>query len=285
MTGLVIGSYYWTPDAGSKFNQPYRADDVRKLQKMVARHTTVPHQFAVITDQPDLFAEDADIRAIPIDKATHVPGTCFVRLMTFHARGRELIGERFLAIDLDTMIVGNIDRLVTRQEDLVLWRNPTRLPWADFPDEASRRAYVHERCPEAMRPHLDKIDFRNKSIAWRDADGNVGYVVNQLRTYYNTSVVLHRCGTKPEIWGRFDPKRPPAKDDQWYLSDRFGMDCPYFDGERDGVYRPERPDTPGSGVSGKLPENACIVTFAGSHGKADDPRVLAANPWIAEHLA
>ena len=256
---LVVATYFWQPDPGSKFAAAYTPDDVRRLQRMVAKHCTVPHEFVVITDRPEMFADDADIRTIPIDWATHVSGTCFARLMTFHPKGAEMIGERVLQIDLDTLIVGNMDHLVTRQEDLVLWRNPARIPWDDV--------------APGMPPTAAEWD----GTRWL-------HRVNQRRTYYNTSILLHRCGTLPEIWERFDPRNPPAKDDQWYLSDLFGRECAYFDGERDGVYRLAREDTPGSGVSGELPANACIVTFPGSEGKADNPVIAAANPWIEAHL-
>jgi hypothetical protein len=240
---ILVASYFWSPDPGSKFAAPYTADDVRRLQRMVAKNCSVPHEFAVITDRPELFAEDADIRAIPIDKTTHVPGTCYVRLMTFHPAGQELFGaDKLLQIDLDTLIVGNIDHLVTREEDLVMWRNPARIPW-DNPT-------MPGRC------------------------------------YYNTSCLLHRLGTMPDIWqNAAHGYRGNAKDDQWYLSNVLGSDWPYFDGTRDGVYRIAREDTPGSGVSGTLPENACIVTCPGSEGKASDPRVQALNPWIEAHLS
>ena len=284
MSRLAIITYWWSPDSGSKFAAPYRADDVRRLQRMVAKHCTVPHEFVVLTDQPDLFLDDKDIRAFHLSLAhqkTHVPKTCFVRLFTFSPYAKEALGDRVLQIDLDTMIVGNIDHLVTREEPLVLWRNPTRLPWEDL-DVEGRKAFVAKRFP-ALAPFFANVNWGEKSIAYRGDGGEKTYVVNQLRTYYNTSVVFHHCGTMPEIWQRFDPRRPPAKDDQWYLSDLFRMDCPYFDGERDGVYRTAREDTQNSGVCGALPANACIVTFPGSNGKADDPRIAAVNPWIAEH--
>jgi hypothetical protein len=276
---LVIATYFWRPDGGSKFSAP-RTKDVRRLQEMVARHCTVPHQFAVITDRPRLFTGDRDIRVIPIDKTTHVPGTCFTRLMTFHPQGRELIGERILQLDLDTVIVGNIDHLVTREEPLVLWKNPTRFPWADM-DAEGLKAHVEQSFP-GMAHLLGSVDWRQKSIAYVGDDHKNVFVVNQLRTYYNTSVVFHHCGTMPEIWWEFDPKRPPAKDDQWHLSNIFGMNCPYFDGERDGVYRRARADTPNSGIDGDK-KNACVLTFPGSHGKMDDA-FIARNPWIKEHL-
>lgn len=236
---ITVLTYFWKPDEGSKFKAPYTADDVRKLQRMVAHNLSEPHEFAVITDQPELFADDAAICAIPINRATHVPGTCYVRLMTFHPDGLNLIGARVLQMDLDCLIVGNIDHLVSRTEDLVLWRNPARHP---------------------SRPG---------------------------RPLYNTSILAHRCGTMPEIWQAFvslGKARIPAKDDQWFLSDALGPDVPYFDGARDGVYRIARDDTPGSGVDGTLPDNACVVFFTGSDGKMDNPRVLAKNPWIKEYV-
>jgi hypothetical protein len=293
---VVVATYWWSPDAGSKFTAPYKADDVRKLQRAVARNCTVPHEFAVITDQPELFAGDSNIRAIPLDRATHVPKTCFARLMTFHPKGREIIGERVLQLDLDTKIVGNIDHLVTREEDLVLWRNPTRLPWADIKKPADRIRYAWETRHELRRYFDADGDWSQNSIQFifpkghpEYPDGFKTYLFNQIRTYYNTSVLFHRCGTMPEVWSEFDPNNYLPKgwpggayDDQWYLSDRFGMSCPYFDGERDGVYRRARDDTPNSGIDGDK-KNACVLTFPGSHGKMDDG-FIARNPWIKEHL-
>jgi hypothetical protein len=231
---LTVATYLW----GDK----YGPEDARRLRRMVAKHLSAKHEFAVITDKPHAFDGDKDIRAIPLDMTTHVPNTCFVRLFTFHPQGAEIFGERMLQVDLDTLIVGGIDPLAERDEDLVMWRNPSRIPWRD----------------PKMRG----------------------------RPYYNTSLLLHRCGTRPKLWefGRVMSKERPAfRDDQWALSEILGPDQPYFDGN-DGIYRLGRPDTPGSGVVGVLPDNAKIVTFPGSEGKWDEPHIRAANPWIDEYL-
>jgi len=238
MSKTVIATYFWQPDQGSKFAHAYTSDDVRRLQTMVSRNLTIPHEFVVITDKPEVFAHDRTLRAVRIDRTTRVPGTCFVRLMTFSPYAKDTLGERVLQIDLDTVIVGNLDHLVSRNEELVLWRNPSRIPW-DKP----------------LKPG---------------------------RPYYNTSLLLHKTGTYTALWDYFDPKDPGCRDDQWWISEVLGGDMPYFDGEKDGVYRLGREDTPGSGVNGTLPANACLVTFPGSDGKAT-PSVMAANPWIAEH--
>ena len=244
---LTVACYLWyDPMWRHSGAFTYGARHVRLLRDMVAKNITVPYEFVCITDRPHLFANSPGIRAIMIDWTTHVPGTEFVKLMTFHPNGRQIIGERVLQLDLDTVIVNNIDKIVNRDEDLVVWRNPTRIPYAN-PAKSSR-------------------------------------------PYYNGSVILHRCGTHPEIWKVFDQKKPTpnVRDTQVWMSVLIGPDAPYWD-DRDGIYRIARADTPGSGVSGLLPDNACIVTFPGDQGKPWLPEVRKANPWIAdywpEHLA
>lgn len=242
---FTVACYFWTDPHPSRFNAKYRytADDVRLLQAQVAYHLTLPHEFVVLTDNPAAFENDAAIRAVPLDLTTHIPGTEFIKLMTFHPEASRLIGERILQIDLDTLIVGNMDHIGGRTEDLVVWRNPSRVPW------------------------------NNPS--------------HSGRPYYNGSLILYRPGTWDTLWTQFSPEvhKKGCRDTQVWMSYKTGPDMPYFDGTRDGVYRLAREDTPGSGVWRDLPENACIVTFPGSEGKACDLRIRADNPWISEALA
>lgn len=237
--GIVVATYLWS-DPDSKYDPCYGVEDVRRLRDGVKAHLTLPHEFAVITDMADAFEGVADIRVIKPEMDTHVPGTCFRRLFTFHPDGANLIGERVLQLDLDCLIVGNLDGLFDREEDLIMWRNPTRLPY-DNPTKPGR-------------------------------------------CYFNTSCVLHRCGTMPEIWNGFVPGHTYGKDDQWHLSEILGKEWPYFNGADDGIYRIARSDTPGSGVDGELPHNARVVFFTGSEGKMNNPEVLKKNPWIATAL-
>lgn len=234
---LAVGCYLWSdPQWKHSGTFRYTPDHVRRLCRGVKANLTVPHEFICITDQPHAFDADPDIRAVPIDKHTHVPGTEFVKLMTFHPNGREIFGDVMLQLDLDTIVLGKIDHLVNRSNDIVVWRNPARLPY--------------HKPVKAGRP------------------------------YYNGSVILHRCGTLPELWRSFDASKPPAvRDTQVWMSNFLGPDAPYWDGH-DGIFRLARDDTPGSGVSGTLPWNACIVTFVGSEHKPWLPAVRAANPWL-----
>lgn len=96
---------------------------------MVKKHLTLPHEFVCITDKPELFDLDSDIRAVAMDTSAHAPGKLFAKLWTFAPEAKEIVGKRILQLDLDTIIVGNIDAIVDRDEELVLWRNPARVPW------------------------------------------------------------------------------------------------------------------------------------------------------------
>lgn len=132
---------------------------------------------------------------------------------------------------------------------------------------------------------LDDIIARQEdTVLWRNP-GRVPWDYprsHASRPLYNGSFVLHRCGTRPDVWRDYKINTHWVYDDQTWLSMAFGPGAPYFDGERDGIYRLARADTPGSGVNGELPSNARIITFPGSEGKPTRPEVMAANPWIAE---
>src|SRR5690554_4373738 len=122
---MITVTCFWWFDPQGKHNHLYRytLEDVQLLRGQVDRHLTLPHEFVCITDRPEE-VEAAGIRAVPMDRTTFLPGTRFVKLMIFRPDAGEVIGRRILMLDLDTVIVANIDPVVDRPEDLVLWRNP-----------------------------------------------------------------------------------------------------------------------------------------------------------------
>jgi hypothetical protein len=234
---LSVVTYAWQEPNG-KHNDKYiyGLDDARILQAMFEKHLTVPHEFVCITNRTDLFANEPKIRAVELDMTTHIPGRCYCRLMTFSPQAKHLFGERILQVDIDMLIVRNMDSIVERDEDMVLWRNPRRVP------------YNQPGGP----------------------------------CWYNLSMFLYKTGTLEHFYTDFDPDVTPkqAKDDQWLISDALGPDMPYWDGERDGVYRLAIPYVPGSGVDGDLPENAKIVFTPGDQRKAWQAEIQERNSWI-----
>lgn len=245
MTRLTVCTYLWTPDKGSRYGG-CRGEDVRLLQLQVARHLTVPHDFVVVTDQPDVFAHDRDIRAIPIDWTKHVPGTCFVRLFTFSPQAKDVLGEIVLQLDLDVVITGNIDHIVRRDEPLVLWRNPRK--WClTFPEAGYAAALTYFNCSMMLHRAGTMPEMWSEFDPQAEPPVHLGF------------------------W-----------EDQRWICGRVSKDNPHWDGAH-GVYRIGPPSRPWWGVHTTLPENSCIVTFPGNYGKPWHPDTMAANPWIAEH--
>ena len=161
---LSVVTYLWSGSPGGKYTT-YRSDDVRRLQRMVAKHLTIEHRFIVVTDQTGSFSDDSDIHAVPIDWKTHVPGTCFVRLFTFSPMAEKVLGERILQLDLDTLIVGNLDSIVDREEDLVLWRNPRK--WAlTFPEVGYAKKLAWFNASVIL------LKARSWQIIWRNFKAN-----------------------------------------------------------------------------------------------------------------
>lgn len=156
MDGLKIVCFLWfDPQAKCRNIYTYTADHVRLLKRMVDRHMTLPHEFVCVTDRPELFSGDSDIRAVKLDKTTFVPGSRFTKLMLWRGDIGGIIGKRIGYLDLDCVICRNIDNIFARTEDVVLWRNPNY-------GIKSRRARYNTSImllDAGARPHLyDKFD-------------------------------------------------------------------------------------------------------------------------------
>lgn len=87
-----------------KVGTKYGADYVNKLAAMVARHTTLPHTFLCLTDDP----RGVTCRTVPI--GTTLPGW-WAKLVLFKPHPA-LADGRTVFLDLDTVIVGNMDFLL-----------------------------------------------------------------------------------------------------------------------------------------------------------------------------
>jgi hypothetical protein len=117
---ITVCAYLWyDPDGKRNSTYIYGEEHARVLKSMIARNLTLPHRFVCISDR----AIDG-VETVKIDMRTHVPRSRYAKLMTFRPDISEILGPRILQLDLDTVVVRNIDALVDRPEDLVLWRNP-----------------------------------------------------------------------------------------------------------------------------------------------------------------
>jgi len=122
---LDVVCWKWKP--ARPYRSTFTADSVNTLYRMVLRHLRLPFRFSCITD--DATGIDPNIRVIPLwgDYAS-IPNpsspsnpSCYRRLKMFSEEAKDIIGERILSMDLDTVITGDITHLVTRREDFVAW--------------------------------------------------------------------------------------------------------------------------------------------------------------------
>lgn len=125
MSGLAVVCWKWRPTPG--YRSQFGPATVNTLRAMVARHYDAPHRFLCVTD--DAKGLDAEIEVIPPwNDFVNVPSpsggrnpSCYRRLRMFAPDIAQVFGPRFVSIDLDVVITGNLRPVWDRPEDFVIW--------------------------------------------------------------------------------------------------------------------------------------------------------------------
>lgn len=126
---ITFVTFRWsTPGYRSQF----KPEHVATLRDMIRRHYAGPHRFLCVDESPQEL--DADIESAPLwDTYRNLPPpqggknpSCYVRLKMYSAEIAELVGSRFVMLDLDTCIVGDVTPLFDRAEDFVIWGDTNR---------------------------------------------------------------------------------------------------------------------------------------------------------------
>lgn len=94
-----------------KWGNKFSADYVNKLYNMVSRNLTIPHRFVCLTDNPDDLAAGIETKKLQLNFEY-----CWTKLELFKD-GNFAEEELCLYLDLDIVITGNIDDLVTFKTD------------------------------------------------------------------------------------------------------------------------------------------------------------------------
>jgi hypothetical protein len=103
---------------------PYFAHDVNIWGAMVDRHLKRDHELVLITD--DGAGVDGAILQIPIWKDHFEHGRDWHRVKLFSEEMADIIGPRFVVMDLDTVITGALDPLLDNDHPFMAWRDPNR---------------------------------------------------------------------------------------------------------------------------------------------------------------
>lgn len=131
MSAITCVAWYWVQS-----NPPlYTVDDVYLLKRMVERNLTIPHEWICVTDRPHEF--DSNFRTVPLCERTHRPGALFDKVEMFRPDSR--FGDRAISFDTDCVVTGSLDAIAGRGENLVMWRNPCRIPWEGDNTKAGQR--------------------------------------------------------------------------------------------------------------------------------------------------
>ena len=119
---IRVVSWLWK-DESYRYNDYFRygPDHVNRLYRMVGRNLSLDHEFCCVTDDPQ--GLDSGIRVIPIWSDLSEMGGCYRRLRAFAPDMRDIIGPRFVWMDVDCVVTGSLDPLFNRTEDFVIWSN------------------------------------------------------------------------------------------------------------------------------------------------------------------
>lgn len=123
MIDSVVVWKWNTPGYRSKFTSHH----VNVMRRMVERHYERPHQFVCITD--DAEGIDSGIEVVPLwEDCSDIPNptwrggpSCYRRLRAFAPEFEAIAGKRYVSIDLDVVIVGDLVPVWERPEEFVIF--------------------------------------------------------------------------------------------------------------------------------------------------------------------
>lgn len=126
---LTVVCFKWRPTPG--YRSKFTGHNVDVLRRMVRRHYPAPHRFVCVTDDPSEIREDVELFKLWPDHANvrNPSGaknpSCYRRLKVFARNAGDWLGDRFVCLDLDCVIVGDMRPVWDRPEDFVIWKSAT----------------------------------------------------------------------------------------------------------------------------------------------------------------
>lgn len=122
--------FKWKPP--THYRSVFCASAVNTLDSMLARNYRKPYRLTCITDDPA--GIHPNIRTIPLwDDYSKLPSphgngypSCYRRLRLFSSEAEQLIGPRFVVMDLDVLITGDITHLFPEDIDFKIWGDTAR---------------------------------------------------------------------------------------------------------------------------------------------------------------
>jgi hypothetical protein len=241
---LSIVTWKW---AKPGYRSWFRSEHVNIMRAMVERHYPEPHRVVCITDDPE--GIDERVMTVPLwalhgdllNPTWPGPGpSCYRRLRAFSPEFAEIAGERFVSIDLDVVITGDMRPLWNRDEDFIMYASKHAhgaLNGSMFMMRTGARAHVWEDFDPIDSPKLTHaagltgsdqawIEYclgRRKEATWTEADGIYAW---------RQDCKQRRAGALPEgarlvvFHGKPDPWDPVARAASPWIAEHFSLSGP-----------------------------------------------------------
>lgn len=226
----TVVCFKWRPARG--YRSTFTSASVNTLRSMVQRHYPALCRFVCVTDDPK--GLDVGIEAVPLwddfakvknPHGSHQP-SCYRRLKVFAPEARDWFGERFVCMDLDVVVTGDLRPVFNRPEDFVIWGDTDRRSWYNgsmFMMTAGARRQVLEdfdprtsprQALQAGRFGSDQGWISHKlgpgEAMWGRGDGVYSY-----RVHIQPTGQLPSDARLVMFHGRIDPWSPRAQSYRW----------------------------------------------------------------------
>ena len=156
----------------------YGAEHVNILYHSIQRNTTVPHRFICVTNDYEGLHPDIEQRWL-WDFCRELGG-CYNRLYIFSDKIDQILGPRFITIDLDCVVTGNIDHILNRTDDFIINeydikanRHASHQYYNGgiiMMDAGARKQVWDEfdpkTTPQLIQPRKDKVELVGSDQAW-----------------------------------------------------------------------------------------------------------------------
>lgn len=215
---------------------------VNTLRRMVERNYPHPHRFICVTDDP--VGLDDGIEYVPLwNDHANLPNpswpqgpSCYRRLKVFSDWFGDIAGDRFVCVDLDVVITGDLTPLWHRPESLLMWEtgHPTithcasmfmatagmhRKIWDDFDPRISPRLAIQSGRMKGSDQAWMYHCMRGQIAGWGTKDGAYSYRDHCVRRHRgelpkgSRIVMFHG---KPDPWAHTALQASPWIHDHYW---------------------------------------------------------------------
>lgn len=130
---LTVVFWLWDdPERPCRWGEAYTVEDVERVAGQVQANLRIPHRFVCLTDNRAAFPRcEPYIKPLRLwpcpvgDRGRPEQGQSWRRLRAFSPDMLPILGPRFVSIDLDCVVVGDLTPLFQQPDaDLVMWASP-----------------------------------------------------------------------------------------------------------------------------------------------------------------